>query len=97
VLPAIAGSAALLLLGLLWRAPRGDAWTGTAIGLIAGGAAGNAVDRLLTGGVVELLRLDLGVLVLPDFNLADCAIAAGMALLAVDLVASEAGARPAPD
>jgi signal peptidase II len=97
LLPAFAGLSALLLGALLWRAPRGDVLSGTAIGLIFGGAAANLLDRMRFDAVIEFVQLDLRVLQLPDFNLADCAIAAGMALLLLDLVASEAGVRQTPD
>jgi signal peptidase II len=94
---ALAGLAALLLVQLLWRAPRNDVLSGTAVGLIAGGAAGNLLDRVQLGAVIEFLQIDLRLFALPDVNLADCAIAAGMALLILDLVAAEAGARPSLD
>jgi signal peptidase II len=97
LLPLLAALAALLLIQLLWRAPRSDVLSGTAVGLIAGGATGNLVDRLQLGAVIEFLQLDLRLFALPDFNLADCAIAAGMALLILDLVAAAAGARPSLD
>ncbi len=99
VLAALAALAALLLGQLLWRAPREDALSGTGVGLIARGALGNLLDRLRLDAVIEFVQLDLRVLRLPDFNLADCAIAAGMALVLLDLVAAEAGAgkSPGPD
>jgi signal peptidase II len=97
VLPGLAGLAAVLLGVLLWRAPRGDVLSGTGVGLIAGGAIANLLDRLRLDVVIEFVQLDLRFFRLPDFNLADCLIAAGMALLLLDLVASEAGVRQAPD
>jgi signal peptidase II len=96
-LAVLAGLAALLLVQLLWRAPRSDVLSGTAVGLIAGGAAGNALDRVQLGAVIEFVKLDLRLFELPLFNLGDVAIAAGMALLILDLVAAEAGARPSSE
>jgi signal peptidase II len=97
LLPALAAGAALLLVPLLWRAPRGDVLSGTALGLIAGGAASNLVDRLQLGAALEFLKLNFGIVSLPEFNLGDCSVAAGMALLLLDLVAADAGARPPAD
>jgi signal peptidase II len=94
-LGALGGVAVLLLGQLLWRAPGNDVLSGTGVGLIAGGAIANLVDRLRFAEVIEFVQLDLRLFRLPDFNLADCAIAAGMALLLLDLVASE-GVRREP-
>lgn len=52
--------------------------TAVALGLAAGGAAGNLVDRLRWGTVVDFLDLH----VWPVFNLADAALVAGGVLLA---------------
>jgi signal peptidase II len=89
--------AALGLLGSL--APELLSRALPALAAFAGGALGNLLDRLRLDAVIEFVQLDLRVLRLPDFNLADCAIAAGMALVLLDLVAAEAGAgkSPGPD
>jgi signal peptidase II len=97
VLWALAGLAALLLAQWLWRAPAGDRLSGTAAGLILGGAGANALDRLRHGAVIEYARIDLQVLPLPEFNLADFALVLGLALLLLDLVAEESGPPAAPE
>ncbi len=63
------------------------------LALVAGGGAGNWLDRMLQdGAVTDFLRLSLGPLHTGIFNVADVAIVAGVALLA-----SRAWiARPAP-
>ena len=66
----------------MWRAR--SAWIGVGVGLIIGGALGNAVDRAMYGAVVDFLDLHLGERHLFVFNLADAAISAGVALLIVD-------------
>ena len=48
-----------------------------AISLLAAGAAGNLLDRLLRGHVVDLIHVHHW----PVFNVADCCIAAGAILL----------------
>jgi signal peptidase II len=55
---------------------------GVALGLIGGGAVGNLLDRLRTGGVVDFIDLR----VWPVFNVADIAVTIGVALLALQLV-----------
>jgi signal peptidase II len=48
-----------------------------AVGLLAGGALGNLVDRVLEGAVTDYVDF----LAWPPFNLADVAIVVGVALL----------------
>jgi signal peptidase II len=56
------------------------------LGLIIGGALGNAVDRLAHGAVVDYLDLHAFGRHFFVFNLADAAINVGVALLIVDLL-----------
>jgi signal peptidase II len=93
----LAALAALALAQLLWRAPSGDRLSGAAGGFILGGAAANALDRLQHGAVIEYARVELQALRLPEFNLADCAVLLGLALLLLDLVADEAAAPAVPE
>jgi signal peptidase II len=51
-----------------------------ALGLIAGGAVGNLIDRLRFGSVVDFLDFYLGSYHWPAFNAADSAITIGVAL-----------------
>jgi len=51
-----------------------------AIGLIAGGAVGNLIDRLRFGAVVDFLYFHLGTHYWPAFNVADSAITVGVCL-----------------
>ncbi len=54
-----------------------------ALALILGGAAGNALDRLLHGGVTDFLEVRLGTFIWPPFNVADSAITIGAFLLVI--------------
>jgi signal peptidase II len=56
------------------------------LGLIIGGALGNAVDRLAHGAVVDYLDLHAFGRHFFVFNIADAAINVGVALLILDLV-----------
>ena len=66
----------------LWRA-RSTA-TAAGLGLIIGGALGNAADRVAYGAVIDFLDLHAFGRHFFVFNLADAAISAGVALLIVD-------------
>lgn len=74
--------AALAFVGVLFaRNPaRPGMWI--AVGLLAGGALGNLVDRLRAGEVTDYID----VLSWPPFNLADVAITLGVVVLALSYV-----------
>lgn len=58
-------------------------------GLLIGGAAGNLIDRLRLGYVVDFISVSIW----PKFNIADSAITVGIALLAVPLLRESAPER----
>jgi signal peptidase II len=79
---------ALIALAALWRyfrsLPEADNLSGLAIGLIAGGALGNLVDRLRYGQVVDFIEVGVrSVYTWPIFNVADSAVCVGVGLLIV--------------
>jgi len=93
LLPALDGTQRLGLLILtlgataflgvwLWRASTKTA--GLGLGLIVGGALGNAYDRLAYGFVADFYHFHIGSFSWYVFNLADVAIVAGVALLIYD-------------
>jgi signal peptidase II len=55
-----------------------------ALGLIIGGALGNTVDRLLYGAVADFFHFHVGNFSWYVFNIADCAIVGGVAILVYD-------------
>jgi len=59
-------------------------WTLGALGLVAGGAVGNLIDRLRWGEVVDFLDVFWRQYHWPAFNLADSAITVGVAMLLVE-------------
>ncbi len=68
-----------------------------ALGLIAGGAVGNLVDRLIYARVVDFILVDVGVWPLnpwPVFNVADIVLVVGVGLIALDILVSRRGASP---
>lgn len=54
---------------------------GIALGMVIGGAIGNVVDRLLHGAVFDFLDFHYAGWHWPAFNMADCAVVVGVALL----------------
>ena len=83
---------ALALLGTLYRrGPAGDAWRAAALALVAGGAAGNLLDRVRSArGVVDFIDVGVGDLRFWTFNMADIGITCGALLLAI-LLARDPG------
>lgn len=79
---------------LIWLRTAHGRWAAPAIGLIAGGAVGNAVDRARLGAVVDFIDLHVGDRHFAAFNVADAAITCGVAvLLAVSLFGSRKNAK----
>ena len=77
----------IALLGWLLIARRvGGALAQAGLALILGGAAGNALDRLIHGGVTDFVEIRLGSFSWPAFNVADSAITIGTAFVVVELV-----------
>ena len=87
--PLLLLSSVLVMALLVWLLMTGRAGGGLAqagIALILGGAAGNALDRLLHGGVTDFLEVRLGNYIWPAFNAADSAISIGAVLVVVELL-----------
>ena len=61
--------------------PRDARWTPLALSLILGGAAGNVIDRIRIGAVVDFIDFHVGAWHWPAFNVADSAICVGAFLL----------------
>ncbi len=92
LLVAFAAVAALAL--FFWMARRGTGrLQGLALGLVAGGALGNAIDRVLHGTVADFFDFHVGGWSWPAFNLADSAIVVGIAVLLVDSLLAPGGRR----
>lgn len=94
--PALAVVAAVMAVVLLGASARVDRWLALAFGLVAGGAVGNLIDRvvraddgILTGAVVDFVDLQWW----PVFNVADAAIVGGVVALALLTLRSPAEGR----
>jgi signal peptidase II len=79
--------AVMVLLGWMIVTGRaGGAMTQCGLALILGGAAGNALDRVIHGGVTDFLEVRLWTYVWPAFNVADSAITIGAGLVLYELL-----------
>jgi signal peptidase II len=88
--------AVVIILSFFRRLAPGDRLSALALGFILGGALGNLFDRIRYGEVVDFLHFRLWKgYSWPDFNLADSFIVVGVALLVLELLATE-GERRAP-
>lgn len=82
----------ILCLGIiaawLYRLPAKAPWLGAKLGLLAGGAVGNVVDRVQFGKVTDFVVWKVttasGVHEWPTFNIADAALVIGVILLILD-------------
>jgi signal peptidase II len=70
-----------------------DKWFSESIrlgaGLVVGGAAGNLIDRVRLGSVIDFIDLRIW----PVFNVADMAVCVGAAILVYSLVTGNPGGR----
>ena len=90
----ITAVAIVMILSFYRRLAPGDRLSALALGLVLGGAAGNLIDRVRLGEVVDFLHFRLwGGYTWPDFNLADSFIVVGVALLVLELFAVEGERR----
>lgn len=88
----IAVTAVTLAVFVAWFATHPSRpWLWLGVGLLAGGALGNLIDRLRGEGVTDFLDPPAW----PAFNLADVAITAGVAVLLLLAFASEEEPEPA--
>lgn len=79
------------------EASAGDVLRQYAVGFVAGGAAGNAIDRLLSSrGVTDFIDVGVGTLRWPTFNVADIAVTCGAVALAISLWREDARRAPEP-
>ncbi len=84
-LSTVAVVVSVMLVSWLRRLRRHEAWQACSLALILGGALGNLYDRLAHGHVVDFILLHYDRFYFPAFNLADCGITLGAAMLILDM------------
>ncbi|MGE5202715.1 MAG: signal peptidase II [Acidobacteriota bacterium] len=87
----VAAVVVVALMIWLWRTQ--SLLVGIALGLVAGGAVGNVIDRLRFGAVTDFLDFHWREWHFPAFNLADSAITVGVGLLVIDGLLSRRESR----
>lgn len=85
----VAMVAGVLVLYFFWRTPRSDDRLLGSLALLLAGIAGNVVDRLRLGFVIDFIDVQFGSWHYPTFNVADMAICIGAGLLILDLFFSK--------
>ena len=75
-------AAGTLVAIFVWRKALGlqDRMSQICFGLLCGGIAGNLLDRLLHGHVIDFIDVHFGSYIYPTFNVADSAICIGVVL-----------------
>ena len=86
LLSIVAASALLALVLYAGTLPLGQRLARGGLGLIAGGAAGNLIDRVSAGYVVDFVDLYWGSWYFWAFNVADAAITTGVTLMIWDIL-----------
>jgi signal peptidase II len=76
----------VLIIFFLERNREAGAILNAALALVLGGAAGNLIDRVSQGEVIDFLDFYIGTWHWPAFNMADSAISVGAFLLIIDMV-----------
>lgn len=69
---------------LIWKRYLTKKFELICLAMIAGGAIGNLVDRIATGAVTDMIRLEF--MNFPVFNVADCFVTTGCILLIVHVL-----------
>jgi signal peptidase II len=93
----VSSTAVMALLGWMIVTGRaGGAIAQCGLALILGGAAGNALDRVIHGGVTDFLEVRLWTYIWPAFNVADSAITIGAVLVLFELLFGGAQQRQVP-
>ena len=85
ILLIVVSIAALVVIIYLYRKST-DRFTAFALSLIAGGAAGNLIDRVRFGEVIDFLDFSMAGYHWPAFNVADSAITVGVVLMVAHAV-----------
>jgi|SoiMethySBSTD1v2_1073268.scaffolds.fasta_scaffold08212_5 signal peptidase II len=87
-------AAIVLILYFQGRTAPADRLAHGGLALILGGAAGNFLDRIRLGHVIDFLDVYVGTHHWPAFNAADSAICIGVALLILDLLRPHRRSQP---
>lgn len=76
-----------------WKIRRASNWLRSGTALILGGAAGNLIDRLAAGSVVDFIDAGIRSVRWPVFNVADSAVVVGAGILFLLMARDERALR----
>lgn len=82
---AVAAIITILAVLWLWLSPRRTALEVVGLSLVVAGGIGNCIDRLVTGYVVDFIKLTF--VSFPVFNVADICVTCGVVLFLIGLIA----------
>jgi signal peptidase II len=85
---------AVAVVFLVWMAQTTNRLVALGLGLLIGGALGNAIDRVLYGAVIDFVSLHAYGWYWYVFNLADTAVVAGVIALLYDALFADATKSP---
>ncbi|WP_316900696.1 signal peptidase II [Pseudodesulfovibrio indicus] len=91
---AISLAAVLFIAYMLKLSREGDNWMIAGLGMVGGGAVGNAIDRIWLGSVIDFLDFYYGGYHWPAFNVADSALTVGAGCIIISTLLNRKGARP---
>ena len=94
---AVSAAAIVMILYYLAQNKTGGFLLTVALSLITGGAAGNLIDRVRFGEVIDFLDVYIQSYHWPAFNVADSAISIGAVLLVVELFRRRRGITAASE
>ena len=86
VLVAISTGVSAVLVVWITRLKANEKWLALALALVLGGAAGNLIDRIQLGYVIDFVVVHYEGAYFPAFNVADSAISVGGALMVLDIL-----------
>jgi len=94
VLVTLLSVVALVAVGVYaMSSPAGGRWSQLALAFILGGAAGNIIDRVRLGHVIDFIDVFYKGSHWPAFNIADSAICTGVGLLLLDTLLNRSPAK----
>ena len=91
ILTIISIIASILIITVILKFPPRSFWNLTGLAYLLGGTAGNGIDRLMKGYVLDFL--ELVPIDFPIFNVADISINIAIICLIVDIISNKADSR----
>lgn len=85
ILAVVSVSALVVIIGMTFWIPEAGVLSLVALALFFGGAAGNLIDRIIYGEVIDFIDVHVGSIHWPAFNVADSSLCLGAALFCLHI------------